>query len=122
VDMSDVGELAPSIAALCALADSPSRLTGIAHLRGHETDRLAALVTEITRLGGIARELPDGIEIEPATLHGEHVQTYDDHRMATFGAIIGLRVPGVTIENIDTTAKTLPNFAARWTALVTAAA
>jgi len=122
VDLSDVGELAPSIAALCALADSPSRLTGIAHLRGHETDRLAALVTEITRLGGIARELPDGIEIEPATLNGEHVQTYDDHRMATFAAIIGLRVPGVTIENIDTTAKTLPNFAARWTALVTAAA
>lgn len=122
VDMGDIGELAPSIAALAALADSPSRLTGIAHLRGHETDRLAALVAEITRLGGVAHELTDGIAIEPATLRGDHVQTYDDHRMATFAAIIGLRVSGITIENIDTTAKTLPNFAARWTELVTATA
>lgn len=121
-DMSDVGELAPSIAALAALADSPSRLTGIAHLRGHETDRLAALVAEITRLGGSAHELPDGIVIEPASLHGADVETYADHRMATFAAIIGLRVPGVTIENIETTAKTLPHFAMRWTELVTALA
>lgn len=122
VDMKDVGELAPSIAALAALADSPSRLTGIAHLRGHETDRLAALVAEITRLGGVARELPDGLEIDPSPLHGAHVQTYDDHRMATFAAIIGLRVPGVTVENVETTAKTLPGFTSRWSALVTGAA
>ena len=122
VDLREVGELAPCLAALAALADSPSTFTGIAHLRGHETDRLAALVTEITRLGGRAHELPDGIAIEPAPLHGSHVETYGDHRMATFGAIIGLRVPGITIENIETTAKTLPNFAELWTSLVTSAA
>ena len=121
-DLREVGELTPSLAALSALADSPSTFTGIAHLRGHETDRLAALVTEITRLGGRAHELPDGIVIEPATLHGAHVETYGDHRMATFGAIIGLRVPGTTIEHIETTAKTLPNFAALWTSMVTGAA
>ena len=122
VDLREVGELAPSLAALATLADSPSTFTGIAHLRGHETDRLAALVTEITRLGARAHELSDGIAIEPAPLHGAHIETYGDHRMATFGAIIGLRIPGITIENIETTAKTLPNFADLWTSLVTGAA
>ena len=117
VDLSDVGELAPTIAALAALADSPSRLRGIAHLRGHETDRLAALSAEINGLGGRCTETDDGLAIEPAPLHGGTVRTYDDHRMATFGAIIGLRVPGVLVEDIGTTAKTLPDFAARWTAL-----
>ena len=122
VDLHDVGELAPSIAALSVLADSPSRLTGIAHLRGHETDRLAALVTEITRLGGSARELPDGLAIDPAPLHAAHVETYGDHRMATFAAIVGLRVPGVTIENVETTSKTLPGFTHRWSSLVSGTA
>ncbi|WP_235866387.1 3-phosphoshikimate 1-carboxyvinyltransferase [Serinibacter arcticus] len=114
LDLTRAGELAPTIAALAAIADSPTRLRGIGHLRGHETDRLAALVTEITRLGGIARETDDGVEIEPATLHGAVVETYHDHRMATFGAIVGLAVPGVAIVDVATTAKTLPDFPGLW--------
>ncbi|MPV38482.1 3-phosphoshikimate 1-carboxyvinyltransferase [Georgenia subflava] len=117
-DLHEVGELAPTIAALCALAETPSRLRGIAHLRGHETDRLAALVAEITRLGGRARETDDGIEIDPAPLHGGIVQTYADHRMATFATILGLRVPGVQVVDIATTAKTVPDFPVMWEAMV----
>ncbi|TRW44046.1 3-phosphoshikimate 1-carboxyvinyltransferase [Georgenia yuyongxinii] len=113
-DLHDVGELAPTVAALCALAETPSRLRGIAHLRGHETDRLAAIVAEFTRLGGQARETADGVEIEPAPLHGAVVESYHDHRMATFGAIIGLRVPGVRVVDVATTAKTVPDFPGMW--------
>ena len=120
-DLHDVGELTPTIAALAALADSPSELRGIAHLRGHETDRLAALAHEITRLGGDAVETDDGLRIRPALLHGGRMSTYADHRMATAAAIIGLHVHGVWVEDIDTTAKTLPRFAERWTDLVGAA-
>ena len=118
LDLTKAGELAPTIAALMTLADGPSRLTGIAHLRGHETDRLAALVTEIQRLGGHARELPDGLEIEPAPLRGAQLESYADHRMATFGAIIGLAVPGVGVVDIATTAKTLPDFPGMWTGML----
>jgi 3-phosphoshikimate 1-carboxyvinyltransferase len=118
LDLSTGGELAPSLIALATLADSPSTFTGIAHLRGHETDRLAALVTEINRLGGNATELPDGIHLEPAPLHGGEWQSYHDHRMATAGAIIGLAVDGVDVDNIGTTAKTLPDFPAMWTAML----
>lgn len=114
VDLHAAGELAPTIAALAALADSPSRLRGIAHLRGHETDRLAALATEITRLGGQAEETRDGLVITPRPLHGATFRTYHDHRMATSAALIGLRVPGVVVENVETTAKTLPGFAGMW--------
>lgn len=113
-DLSAAGELTPTIAALAALAETPSKLTGIAHLRGHETDRLKALVTEINRLGGKARELPDGLEIEPAPLHGGVWESYADHRMATAGAIIGLRIPDVKVSDIATTAKTLPGFEGMW--------
>lgn len=118
LDMGDIGELAPTVAALAALADTPSELTGIAHLRGHETDRLAALVTEINRLGGRASELPDGIRIEPAPLHAADWLSYADHRMATAGAIIALRVPGLRIEDIATTGKTMPDFDIRWSEMV----
>ncbi|PFG20318.1 3-phosphoshikimate 1-carboxyvinyltransferase [Serinibacter salmoneus] len=118
LDLSRAGELAPTVAALAALARTPSRLRGIAHLRGHETDRLRALVTEITRLGGNARETPDGLEIDPAELHGGRVQTYADHRMATFGAILGLAVDGVEVADIATTAKTLPDFPGMWHAML----
>lgn len=114
IDLHDVGELTPTVAALAALADSPSRLRGIAHLRGHETDRLAALATEINRLGGKVAETTDGLEIVPNPLTGGRWHSYADHRMATAGAIIGLAVPGVEIEDIGTTAKTLPNFVALW--------
>ncbi len=118
IDLHDEGELTPVVAALCALAASPSRIRGIAHLRGHETDRLAALATEINRLGGNVTEEPDGLTIVPAPLHGGHIETYDDHRMATAGAVIGLAVPGVQVENISTTAKTMPGFTDMWARLL----
>lgn len=113
-DLSEAGELVPTIAALAALAESPSKLTGIAHLRGHETDRLRALVNEINSLGGDAEELEDGILIRPAQLHAGVWKTYEDHRMATSAAIIGLRVPGVEVEDIAVTGKTMPEFASLW--------
>ncbi|WP_454698907.1 3-phosphoshikimate 1-carboxyvinyltransferase [Arthrobacter humicola] len=118
-DFADTSELAPTVAALCALATTPSRLTGIAHLRGHETDRLAALVTEINRLGGDAEETADGLIIRPAKLHGGIVHSYADHRMATAGAILGLAVPGVEVEDIGTTSKTMPDFPQLWEAMLT---
>ena len=120
MDLREVGELTPSVAALAALAQpgSVSRLTGIAHLRGHETDRLAALSTEINRLGGDCVETPDGLVITAAPLHGGVWHSYADHRMATAGAIIGLRVPGVEVQDIATTAKTLPTFPRLWSAML----
>ena len=111
-------ELAPTVAALCALASGSSRLSGIAHLRGHETDRLAALVAEINRLGGDAEETPDGLTIRPAPLHGGVVHSYADHRMATAGAILGLAVAGIEVEDIATTAKTMPDFPRLWEAML----
>ena len=117
-DLRDVGELTPVIAAVCALASTPSHLHGIAHLRGHETDRLRALATELQRIGAVCTETDDGLHIEPSsTLHGAVFETYDDHRMATAGAVLGLRVPGIEVVDIATTSKTLPDFAAMWHAL-----
>ena len=118
LDLSSAGEVAPTVAAVAALAGSPSTLRGIAHLRGHETDRLAALTTEINGLGGDVEEIEDGLIIRPRPMHGGVFHTYDDHRMATAGAIIGLVVPGVEVENIETTDKTLPDFAQRWKSLL----
>jgi 3-phosphoshikimate 1-carboxyvinyltransferase len=116
VNLRDVGELTPSVAVLAALAEpgSVSRLSGIAHLRGHETDRLAALSTEINRLGGDCRETADGLEITATPLKAGTWQSYADHRMATAGAIVGLRVDGVRVDDIETTAKTLPDFPKMW--------
>jgi 3-phosphoshikimate 1-carboxyvinyltransferase len=118
IDLSIGGELAPVIAALAALADSPSRITGIAHLRGHETDRLSALTTELNKLGGDVSELEDGLEIRPAKLHAGQWLTYEDHRMATAAAILGLRVSGIEVENIATTSKTMPEFVNLWQAML----
>jgi 3-phosphoshikimate 1-carboxyvinyltransferase len=106
------------VAALATLAQSPSCLRGIAHLRGHESDRLAALATEINGLGGRVTEADDGLRVEPAPLHGGRWATYLDHRMAMAGAVVGLAVPDVVVEDIDTTAKTLPRFTTRWTDLL----
>lgn len=118
VDLSEVGELTPGIAAVAALADSPSTLRGVAHLRLHETDRLAALTKEINGLGGDVTETADGLHIRPRPLRGGVFHTYDDHRMATAGAILGLAVEGVEIENVATTAKTLPDFTHLWTGML----
>ncbi|MCO5991736.1 3-phosphoshikimate 1-carboxyvinyltransferase [Actinoallomurus rhizosphaericola] len=118
VDLGDVSELTCVIAALAALADGPSRLRGIAHMRGHETDRLAALTTEINGLGGDVRELPDGLEIRPKPLRGGVFHTYDDHRMVMAGAVLGLAVPDVEVENLPTVGKTLPEFGELWTEML----
>ncbi|MDQ1651953.1 MAG: 3-phosphoshikimate 1-carboxyvinyltransferase [Cryptosporangiaceae bacterium] len=117
-DLHDVGELTPVLAALCALADGPSRLRGIAHLRGHETDRLAALAHELTALGGDVSETPDGLVIRPRPLGAGVFGTYDDHRMAQAGAVLGLAVDGIKVENVATTAKTLPDFTGMWARLL----
>jgi 3-phosphoshikimate 1-carboxyvinyltransferase len=117
-DLRDVGELTPVLAVVCALASTPSHLRGVAHLRGHETDRLAALAAEITRLGGDVDELDDGLVIRPRPLRGAVIETYDDHRMATAAAVLGLVVPGVQVVDVATTGKTLPDFVAMWTAML----
>ena len=121
IDLSSAGELTPVIAALAALAKSKSVITGVAHLRGHETNRLKALVDEINSIGGQAIETEDGLTIEPSGLRGGLWRTYGDHRMATAGAIIGLRVPGIEIEDISVTSKTMPGFELLWGKMLGAA-
>ena len=118
LDLHDAGELTPVVAALAALADSPSRLRGIGHLRGHETDRLAALATEIGALGGDVEVLPDGLAIRPRPLHAARLATYADHRMAMAAAVLALAVPGTLVDDVATTGKTLPDFAALWSAML----
>ncbi|HLN77671.1 MAG TPA: 3-phosphoshikimate 1-carboxyvinyltransferase [Nocardioidaceae bacterium] len=117
LDLHDIGELTPAVAALCLLAESPSHLRGIAHIRGHETDRISALAREFTNLGGDVEETADGLNIRPAPLHGGVFRTYADHRMAHAGVIIALAVDDVLVENIATTSKTFPGFADAWTRL-----
>ncbi|MFT4285598.1 MAG: 3-phosphoshikimate 1-carboxyvinyltransferase, partial [Protaetiibacter sp.] len=118
LDLTIGGELAPTIATLLAFADGPSTVTGIGHLRGHETDRLTALATELGRLGGEVVELDEGLEIHPRPLHGGAWESYADHRMATSGALAGLVVPDVTVDDIATTAKTLPEFPELWSRML----
>ncbi len=118
VDLRDVTELATVIAVLAARADSPSRLTGLAHTRGHETDRIAALAAELTRVGAEVHEHEDGLTITPAPLHGDRWRSYADHRMATAGALLGLVVEGIEVEDIATTGKTLPDFPGLWSTML----
>lgn len=118
VDLHDVGELTPVVAALAALADAPSHLHGIAHLRHHETDRLAALTTELTHLGSDVTETDDGLIIRPRPMHADTFHTYADHRMAMAGAVLGLAVPGLIVQNIATVGKTLPTFTTLWAQLL----
>ena len=119
-DLHDVGELTPVVAALCALAGSPSHLRGVGHIRGHETDRLAALATELHGLGADVAETADGLDLRPATLRPGVFHTYADHRMAHAGVVVGLAVAGTEVEDIATTAKTFPGFAAAWTGFLAA--
>ena len=119
LDLHDVGELTPVVAALCALAGSPSHLRGVGHIRHHETDRLAALARELGQLGADVTERPDGLSFRPAPLHGGLFHTYADHRMAHAGVILGAAVEGVRVENVATTGKTFPDFAGFWAGLVT---
>ena len=115
IDLGDVGELTPSIAAVASLATTPSTLRGISHLRLHETDRLSALANEINNLGGSVIEGPGDLIIKPGKMIASQIfRSYEDHRMATAGAIIGLAVEGVIVENIETTRKTLADFPGMW--------
>jgi 3-phosphoshikimate 1-carboxyvinyltransferase len=118
-DLSDVSELTPVVAAVCALAGRPSRLSGIAHIKGHETDRLAALARQLSGLGAGVTETGDGLAILPRPLRGAVFETYDDHRLAHAAAVIGLVVPGVRLTDVACTGKTLPEFPALWSAMVT---
>jgi len=118
VDLADNPELACVLAAVAAVATTPSRLRGIGHMRGHETDRLAALCTELGGLGAEVTELPDGLAITPRPMHGGVFRTYDDHRLAMAGAVVGLGVDGVLVENVATTGKTFPSFVETWSAMV----
>jgi 3-phosphoshikimate 1-carboxyvinyltransferase len=117
VDLHDVGELTPAVAALCALADTPSRLRGVGHIRGHETDRLTALATELNALGARVTQTDDGLAIEPSPLHGGSFATYGDHRMAHAAVIVACAVDGVLVQDIATTGKTFPGFAEAWSRL-----
>ena len=118
-DLSEVSELTPVVAALAALADGPSALRGVAHIRGHETDRIAALATELGKVGAGVVEHPDGLEITPRPLHGAVIETYADHRMAHAAAVLGLAVPGIELTDVACTSKTLPEFPELWADLVT---
>jgi len=117
IDLHDHGELTPAVAALCALATGPSHLRGVAHIRGHETDRLAALATELGGLGADVTEHADGLSFRPAALHGGEFHTYADHRMAHAAVIVGAAVDGVLVEDVETTSKTFPDFAGFWSGL-----
>ena len=117
-NLNDVGELTPVLVAISLFANSKSEFTGISHLRGHETDRLAALVENITAIGGDAKETEDGLIINPKQLHGGVWKAFDDHRMATAGAVIGLKVKDIYVDDISTTSKTLPNFENLWNKMV----
>jgi 3-phosphoshikimate 1-carboxyvinyltransferase len=118
LDLRDAGELTPVLAAVAALATTPSRLTGIGYLRGHETDRLAALARELGALGAEVVEEDDGLLIRPRRLTGGVFHTYADHRLAVAAAVVGLVTPGVDIEDVETTGKTYPGFAEAWSAMV----
>ncbi len=117
-DMSSVGELVPTVVALAALADSETTITGVAHLRGHETDRLAALSRALRGLGGRVAQTDDGLHVTPTPLHAGTVQAEGDHRMATFAAILGLAVPGIVVDDVSVTTKTMPDFPRRWQAML----
>lgn len=118
VDLHDAGELTPVVAALCALAAGPSYLRGIAHIRGHETDRITALATELRSLGAEVTERQDGLELRPATLHGGLFRSYADHRMAQAAAVLGSAVDGVTVDDVGATSKTFPDFPGVWSSLL----
>jgi 3-phosphoshikimate 1-carboxyvinyltransferase len=121
IDLRDESELTPTVAALAAVAEGQTIIRGVAHIRGHETDRIAALVNEINAVGGNASETEDGLIINPAPLHGGVWKAYADHRMATAGAIVGLVVPGIEVDDIGSTTKTIPDFPGMWNAMLAGA-
>ncbi|MDR2619642.1 MAG: 3-phosphoshikimate 1-carboxyvinyltransferase [Propionibacteriaceae bacterium] len=124
LDLSAASELAPVVAALAAFSQGTSRITGISHVRGHETDRIAAIVTTLRTVGTPASELPDGFRITgtagiPTPTQPVVLPTYADHRIAQLAALLGLRIPGIRLEDVATTAKTMPQFPKLWRTMVT---
>jgi 3-phosphoshikimate 1-carboxyvinyltransferase len=117
-DLADAPELTMVLTALAALASTPSRFRGVAHIRLQETDRLKALSTELDAIGGDVRETDDGLEVRPRPLTGGLLSSYDDHRIAMAWAVLGLGVPGVLVEDVATTRKTVPDFVGSWLALL----
>lgn len=120
VDLADASELTPVVAAVAALAGHTSHIHGVAHIRGHETDRLAALEKELTGLGSRTSQTHDGLTIHPSMLHGAGFASYADHRMAQAGAVLGLVVHDVVVDDIDCTSKTMPEFPALWQQMIDA--
>ncbi len=118
LDLSEVSELTPVVAALAAVAREKSHLRGVRHIRGHETDRLAALEAELNGLGSHVHQTDDGLVIHPRVLHGGEWRTYADHRMAHAGALLGLLVDAVTLDDIGCTSKTMPDFSLLWTQML----
>ena len=121
VDLHDAAELTPVVAAVAACADGPSIIRGVAHIRGHETDRLAALTRELSAIGADVTETEDGLAFAPVdrrSLRPTTFRTYADHRMVMAGAVVGLAVPGVVVEDVATVGKTLPTFTTMWEAML----
>jgi 3-phosphoshikimate 1-carboxyvinyltransferase len=118
VDLREASELTPVVAAVAALADSTTRISGVGHVRGHETDRLAALEAELRALGCHVDADEDGLTIHPKLLGGALWHTYADHRMAQAGAVLGLVVPDVELEDVTCTDKTMPEFVQLWTTML----
>jgi 3-phosphoshikimate 1-carboxyvinyltransferase len=110
VDMNDISDTVMTLAAVACFADGPTTIRNVAHIRHKETDRLAALATELRRIGAGVEEFADGLTIAPRPLHGAEIETYNDHRMAMSMALVGLRVPGIVIKNPGCVAKTYPGF------------
>ena len=118
IDLADAPELTMVLTALAALADSPSQFRGVPHLRVQETDRLAALSSEINALGGDVRETEDGLTVTPRRLRGGLMHSYDDHRVAMAWAVLGLGVEGIQVDDIGTTRKTVPDFVGSWSQMM----
>ncbi len=109
-DMNDISDTVMTLAAVACFAEGPTTIRNVAHIRHKETDRLAALATELRRIGAEVEEFPDGLRITPQPLHGAVIETYNDHRMAMSLALVGLQVPGIVIRNPSCVAKTYPEF------------
>jgi 3-phosphoshikimate 1-carboxyvinyltransferase len=109
-DMNAISDTVQTLGAVALFAASPTTVTGVAHMRHKETDRIAAMATELRKLGAAVEERADGMKITPGPIHGTEIDTYDDHRMAMSFAVAGLRLPGVIIRNPDCASKTYPKF------------
>jgi 3-phosphoshikimate 1-carboxyvinyltransferase len=108
--MVDLSDLVPTLAAVAAFAETPTRIRGVGFIRAKESDRLGDLCAELRRTGAVCADTDDGLSVEPAPLHGARLATHDDHRLAMAFGLIGLRVPGMEIEDPDVVAKSWPGF------------